>query len=207
MKLNGVDIVDRKGLSEWKKLLYQWVKLTDKYCLEFEGNDAPYYYNERANISVLSGAAWTIGWLSLEEFQHQKKAKKKRSGRADLYVSSVEQEYYIEAKFKSASLQSSKGISEIAKETIALAIPDSRATRRGADGGTAVALAFIPVYLPVSQEEKLEECISKAVKEMLGAGFHALAWTFPLQMRNPKKDDKYISPGVFLAAANEKHWK
>jgi hypothetical protein len=80
-----------------------------------EGEDAPFYYTERANVGVLSGAAWKAGWLALEEFGVKKRGKKR--GSCDLYIHSIDgkQGEYIEAKhtwsIKSASdaLSQAKG--------------------------------------------------------------------------------------------------
>lgn len=204
MKPSGVKVTSKKGLSEWEILLNQWISLTNKYCDAFSGKDAPYYYNERANIGVLSGAAWTIGWLSLEEFQHEKKTREKWLGRADLYLSSEKDEFYVEAKYRPVSLESRDGIVEITNESIKLAIKDSKATRRTIGGGSVVAAAFIPVYLSVNKLETMDEKVSKAIEKMMSANFHGLAWTFPQEMKKSNIND-YIYPGIFLAVVNEKY--
>ncbi len=47
---------------------------TQRYVNLFQGDDLPYWYNERANVGMLSAAAWQAGMVALEEFQSLKYA-------------------------------------------------------------------------------------------------------------------------------------
>ncbi len=106
-----------KGL---RPLLVQWTQLIQEYCEENHRTDNPWWYGERANLSLLAGAAWRLqnGWHALEEFPTTKRRtaggtkavepvvpeggieKKKKSprGRCDLYVSHRSTGFAIEAK-------------------------------------------------------------------------------------------------------------
>ena len=109
---------DLKGL---RPLLEQWTKLIQEYCEENHRTDNPWWYGERANLSLLAGAAWRLanGWHALEEFPTTKRRTrggatavepvvpedgvektKKQSprGRCDLYVSHRSTGFAIEAK-------------------------------------------------------------------------------------------------------------
>ena len=58
--------------------------------------DNPWWYNERASLSVLAGAAWTLkDWFALEEFSTIKRMRTLapsvdeghlRNGRCDLFI-------------------------------------------------------------------------------------------------------------------------
>lgn len=102
-----------KGTKLWEEdpeictLLSGWIKAVERYTSANE-RDNPWWYNERASLSVLAGAAWTLkDWHALEEFSTQKRfrtlepgvdAGSLRHGRCDLYIKSPQTSYAIEAK-------------------------------------------------------------------------------------------------------------
>ncbi|MFJ3073734.1 hypothetical protein [Pseudomonas sp. NPDC087029] len=93
--------------TELHKLLTAWIATIQRYTTSFQDN--PWWYNERAILSTLAGAAWTLeGWVALEEFTTSKRMRtlspgvdhgdKLRNGRCDLYVRSPEISFAFEAK-------------------------------------------------------------------------------------------------------------
>jgi hypothetical protein len=102
-----------KGIEVWgddeelEILLAAWVKAIVRYTSANE-RDNPWWYNERASLSVLAGAAWTLKkWSALEEFSTLKRHRtldpgvdsgSLRNGRCDLYVQSPDTTFAIEAK-------------------------------------------------------------------------------------------------------------
>ena len=98
--------------SDYKKLIESWKTIIDRYYkISF---DVPFYYNERANISLLAGASHNIGWTCLEEYRSDKlktlassRSRSKSKGRVDLFIGTEKSKFYIiEAKQKWNSLQS-----------------------------------------------------------------------------------------------------
>lgn len=104
-----------------RPLLVQWTQLIQEYCEANHRTDNPWWYGERANLSVLAGAAWRLqkGWHALEEYPAEKRRtnggkvivepvvpedgvektkKKSPRGRCDLYVSHRSTGFAIEAK-------------------------------------------------------------------------------------------------------------
>lgn len=89
------------------KLLKAWVDSVLRYQRVFPG-DKSWWYNERATLSTLAGAAWSLpGWIALEEFSTKKRGKipsplvesgELRAGRCDLLISNQRLSYAIEAK-------------------------------------------------------------------------------------------------------------
>lgn len=84
-------------LNWMEPVFKKWNKLIVEYCEAFSGTDAPYYYNERANISTMSAAAWSAGMVCLEEYSSIKKKSRTTQtdhknetvdgfGRTDLYI-------------------------------------------------------------------------------------------------------------------------
>ena len=93
----------REELVPMRPILKTWTGLVLKYSDTFQG-DACYWFNERANISMLAAAAWkTRGdWLALEEFSTYKHGEDAalKNGRCDLWISRPDGEtsFAIEAK-------------------------------------------------------------------------------------------------------------
>jgi hypothetical protein len=78
----------------WRELLRGWGGLMDRYCED--GEDAPYWYGERALTGLLAAAAWQrkAGW-SLEEFTGRRRSG---AGRGDAWIGVGADTYTIEAK-------------------------------------------------------------------------------------------------------------
>lgn len=91
-----------------KTLLEQWILMVERYAHLHSYEDNCWWYNERATLSSLAGAAWSLdGWVALEEFSTGKRHKIKadgiesgdlRPGRCDLYVSNRKKNFAFEAK-------------------------------------------------------------------------------------------------------------
>lgn len=103
--IKGIKVAEED--TELGILLKAWVKAIERYT-DANERDNPWWYNERASLSVLAGAAWSLkGWHALEEFSTLKRlrtiesgvdAGSLRNGRCDLYVQSPTTSYAIEAK-------------------------------------------------------------------------------------------------------------
>lgn len=198
----GFEIKNRKGLNHWDVLLEEWLVSVERYCRIMKGEDAPYIYNERANISLLSGAAWKSGRIALEEYQSEKgyRNKSKRYGRADLWISSDTEEEVIEAKFKWICMDSS-GSDRIIEDTMANARNDAKKTK-ASSVVRAVGVSFFPLYKKLTNIDDIDSLITQTINEFLNRDYHALAWCFPKEMRSDESDAGNIRPGIVLMANN-----
>ena len=204
--IKGYKVKGRKGIDHWDSLMEEWLLLNERYC-RIMGEDAAFLYNERALIGTVAGAAWRCGRISLEEFQCEKgfSNKKKSNGRADLYIASEFHEEQIEAKYKWVSLNSND-ISQACSSVLDKALTDAKKTKGSTKSLEAIGVAFIPVYLPLKQNLKLEEFIESAIKELSSnPRYHLVAWFFPKQFRSYVSANNNILPGVFMLASNTKY--
>jgi hypothetical protein len=188
--IQGVEIYNDK-LEHWEKLLRAWITLTNRYCELVEGQEAPYYNNERANIGILAGAAWKAGWVSLEEFIGKKRRKKQ--GRCDLWIGNKERGEYIEAKH-SWKL-------DTAKQWLKRALDDARSVIPYTKGLDKIGVLFISPGF----EEKLSPNLIQQINNFKNTAAEIsdeMAYSFPACVREliwpgpPKKN----YPGVFLLA-------
>ena len=200
----GYRIKGHRSLSHWEPLLEEWLLATERYCRVMEGEDAPYFYNERANIGVLAGAAWRCGRIALEEFQHLKGFRNhpKTKGRADLYIAWDKGEELVEAKLRwlRLDLKSQKQI-ELSEMLLASARADARKARGNDSWISCIALAFLPCWLSVAKRNDLSENIEKTVRSFQMSKLAAVAWSFPNHSRDIESDQTgNCIPGIIMIA-------
>jgi hypothetical protein len=95
-------------IKKFQPVIDSWFEALDLYCKRLYNEDNPWWYNERATVSTLAGAAWrTTGWGALEEFSTEKLRGKDKdrlvldhpsNGRCDLYIWNEKFLYVAEAK-------------------------------------------------------------------------------------------------------------
>ena len=97
-----IDIISSAQDAQlWKPLFQRWTEFVERYVNINNGGDAPYWYNERASLSLFTGAAWDLGYIALDEFGTQKVKGEPEDmgyGRCDAWISTETHEVSIEAK-------------------------------------------------------------------------------------------------------------
>ncbi|MBA5600984.1 hypothetical protein LES60_21610 [Pectobacterium brasiliense] len=88
-----------------EQLLNGWIQANQRYVDLLGKKDCCWWYNERTNVSVLAGAAWSLGWAAIEEYPSDKLMKgyfqegtDTSRGRVDLYITSNHDDIAVEAK-------------------------------------------------------------------------------------------------------------
>lgn len=201
--LRGYHIKNRKGLAHWDPLLEEWLLAIERYCRIMGGEDAPYWYNERSNIGLLSGAAWRCGRIALEEFQKDKgySNRKKKNGRADLWIAYDNDEDLIEAKFKWVSLFS-KNLTSIVDNTLDSASDDVKKSRGNDKEIKSIAVGFFPMYMKNTHIDEVDSIILEMQKQFLKQDYHAVAWCFPKETRTYTNSKANVLPGIFMVIRN-----
>ena len=97
-----------RSLRIFNNILDAWIQLNIRYADIWKGKDkdVPWWYNERALLSVLSGAVWLQkGAMAFEEYSTIKKWKPRKGakskpykGRQDIYIRINSHEFIGEAK-------------------------------------------------------------------------------------------------------------
>ncbi len=88
-------------LSSLKGLLDGWTRIVERLVATWQREDVPWWYNERASLSVLAGAVWAAGDVAFEEFSSEKerrRSKRKFMGRIDVRFSYGGTNFVAEAK-------------------------------------------------------------------------------------------------------------
>ncbi|BCT91037.1 hypothetical protein LYSHEL_00610 [Lysobacter helvus] len=165
-RVANIEIVQTKRvLNGLQPLLHGWLKVVHDFCAADQFEDNPWWYNERASLSTLAGAAWRLPrWNALEEFSTTKRGvlpdgdvdrRENVRGRCDLYVAHATTSFAIEAK------QAWQPIGSRARKNYLA--PAMQAAKRDAGNLTSdqadhrLAVVFVAPHIPlaaVSQEGK-----------------------------------------------------
>lgn len=155
MRANNI-VVLRESLAPLEPILRSWIVCIEHYIDVWEGNDLPYWYNERGNVSVLAGAAWRAGWLALEEYQmgkHGAEHGELTGGRNDLCLANSQHEFYIEAKVAYLNIAELDRSAFRLAEVTAAAVRDAK--RLSCDA-QRVAAVFVAPYAAEGQLEDVQ---------------------------------------------------
>ncbi|MEW6613984.1 MAG: hypothetical protein AB1401_00710 [Thermodesulfobacteriota bacterium] len=192
-------LINNASLEPWGFLLKDWIWVVEKYVTVCKG-DAPYWYNERANTSMLAAAAWRSGFVAVEAYSDEKKVTAESEeiykGRVDLWIGTSEEEWSIETKYDGVNLKTLQASSQIEK-TILKAIDDIKRVR--CNGGIGVGVAFIEPCIKKEEATNLDNDIQAFINMILPRQDHAIAWCFPKIVRQLEYKGCYY-PGIILIA-------
>lgn len=187
----------------WEDILRNWIRMVVKYCNHLDGEEAPYYFSERANVGLLAAAAWQSGCVALEEFQADKICPEngRRNGRVDLWIGAGEKSYWLEAKLGWPKFQCSKDELE---ETIELAKRDAEKLDVYKHEHR-VALTFLAPEYSIGDTTTPEEKIKIFLEQIEKTTCQAKAWVFPSAARSLKGHNGNFYPGVAVLLERIRH--
>jgi hypothetical protein len=64
-----------------RTILRKWISLNERIAQDWRYKDVPWWYNERAALSIFSGGIWNSGEFAFEEFSDEKRKISARSRR------------------------------------------------------------------------------------------------------------------------------
>lgn len=164
-------------VSFLKPVFLQLEKSIKQYGEAFDWSELPYFFNERATISLLQSASWQAGLLAIEEYVTTKYgAKNKRgNGRCDIYIAEKAglQEIEFEAKQKWPTL---KLRPNSVKTWLDKGDKDANRNR---NTETQASLTFVVPKIPVEVEDEQHiKLVNKIVEKALETGIDGLHfWT------------------------------
>ena len=198
----------RTPLIALQPVLLNWIQLLEDYADASQG-DAAYWWNERASVSTLAGAAWrTAGWIALEEYRTYKATSKttNKTGRCDLWLAQkglIEEAIEIEAKQGWQSFAAdinllSKVNDKLWYDAIADATALDDASHRTA------ALFLVPDFKETPtksmQNHAIDRVINFAIRSDIAAD--VVIWGFPNSNKEAVSSRVTVSdkhyPGAFL---------
>jgi hypothetical protein len=210
-----------KGLTP---VFRKWTDLVTRYSA-LDHDDACYWYNERATLSVLAAAAWQVkGWVGLEEYSTRKSSvadpadpepKYDRHGRCDLYVASKRggAQYACEAKQAWQPMGSARiedDLRVVRAKRRAASTAASELTKIEAAHRLALTLCIPTLAIYGRKVALTESLITDHVeawckKIQSEFSLHAFACAFPAHSRMLTNDDaRRYFPGVAILVQERK---
>ena len=172
-----------------RPMLDKWLsvneKLADEWIPEFD--DAPWWYNERASISVFAGAAWLCHGWAFEEFATSKELRqgkgkpRETTGRCDINFSVNGYEYVAEAKQCWPKIDRPASAARVVLASLDAALRDCSHIP---DWGLPVlGITFVAPRLLASHADALDTHTDDFVRWLRGIPGVTVAWTFPRSAR------------------------
>jgi len=204
-------------LRALRPVLDAWINAVHRYCKLQEHDDAPWWFNERASLSTLAGAAWSLpDWAALEEYATTKKRvmpkdkvdegglSPERNGRCDLLILGKSTNFAIEAKQAWQSIGSqSEGVANIHK-AMRKAWHDAGDLHLD-EGEHRLAATFVVPYVPTKSvgdghpHGVVRQWLDSDPFNVDGRKPAALAYVFPKDYASFETEDKKgYFPGVVL---------
>jgi hypothetical protein len=193
--LSGV----RGARGNFKRVFDEWVKINTRLANDWaELDDVPWWYNERASLSLLAGAVWLCEGMAFEEYAADKKNLAKRiryRGRSDMYFFLGGKHYMAEAKWHwSGATRSDKETAKTIQSKLRNALNDVR-KQPGVHGQTKLGILFVTPYISCSKGDRVDELIHAWLRELKRVKCSRVAWVFPESARH-MASGKWICPGV-----------
>ena len=186
-----------------RPILLRWIRLNQEIAGKwYRGNDVPWWYNERASLSVLAGAAWRSKGIAFEEYSDRKRFRSKRAdssfrsyaGRVDIYIE-INRHYFIgEAKSCWPTIPTrSRNQSQYIERFLTAAKRDIRKSRP--DGQRRLAIVFVSPIVSRKRKGSIQKHINEFVDQAKDTDADAVAWVFPNTVSNVV-DNGRLYPGT-----------
>jgi hypothetical protein len=190
-------------LQHWAALLPIWIEHIERYCTTI-ATDAPYWYGEQTNCSLLATAAWQIpGWMALAEFPIEKQLDVSQFGRSDIWLQSSAGEEYVEAKHRWIPLRGTDRIGQLMYSLQAAIANVQQVAYLQATQKTALVFACPHCTLKqtAQRDGDIDSFLTAVLALFQNGSFDAVAWTFPectKTLQSPRTLRVY--PGILLIA-------
>ena len=193
------DVRTTRSLRCLRPILGSWIDLNLKYAKDQRWLDCPWWYKERAAVSLVAAAVWQAGGHALEEYTTSKRSYEgPYRGRGDLYFKIGSRRFIAEAKFRYIHLgRRSKNAKQSFKKLLREAkksVKDNDATT----GHTRLGFLFLSPRIPKDwSRQEIQDTIeySKALADSTKPDAHARV--FPDQGLK-LQFNKSVFPGTIL---------
>ncbi len=189
-------------------IFQKWQLINNRITSEWVKNaDVPWWYNERASLSLFAGAVWLSGGYVFEEFAVNREIVNKKKhfynrGRCDIEFSISGNYYFGEAKQCWPTFGRTKeySIREVIVKTLKAQVEVSQVKEKGYEG---IGIIFISPRIPYINKENTGLLMEQFITELIELRKISLAWIFPkmAQERRPSKGHinyRYIFPGTIV---------
>ena len=210
--------VKSNGRTEFDDILWEWCGIHERYGRLSNWNDVGWWYNERASVSLLAGAAGRAGAITLEEYftdpaQTGRRSRKYKYVRQDLYLRIGQSEFVGEAKQLWMRLPSEPSrLQRKVRSSIDEAMNDAKA--KDAFGATRIGVVFAVPYLKPCSGKECDDAVHAWYEEIRKIPRSAMAWVLPVEARMFPRSTRLearwkreLYPGCAIFIARARDWR
>ena len=169
------DVIAAGALQLFEDLLWEWTGVIKRVVRVWGQEDVPWWYNERASLSLFAGAIWKAGGIAFEEFSSEREHLPSEDltevvlqrGRIDLYFSYRGEEFVAEAKQCWPRIgrraQSAQAEIEYALQQAVAAVQTAQEVY-----GQRLAIVFASPYFPQAELQEAHACLTKWQQAVAG---------------------------------------
>ncbi|PMU07821.1 MULTISPECIES: hypothetical protein [unclassified Pseudomonas] len=181
-------IISNPKLEFLRPVLERWFDCIDRYNAVRGDNETPYWFDEKANLSLLSAAAWMAEMVTLQQTPTRKQIEEgERNGRADLFISGSEERAY---------LQATQRWPRVNNLNLTQALQDITSDAKRISYASDLKLGCLFVAPQKAQQSATPEELQDMVDDLQKEHTCAVAWYFPYAYRKLRNETGNYHPGI-----------
>ncbi|WP_095195631.1 hypothetical protein [Pseudomonas sp. Irchel 3A7] len=181
-------IISNPKLEFLRPVLERWFECIDRYNAVRGDNETPYWLDEKANLGLLSAAAWMAETVTLQQSPTRKQIEEgERNGRADLFIATPEAR---------AWLQATQRWPRVNNLNLTQALHDITSNARQISYASDLKLGCLFVAPQKAQHGATPEELQDMVDDLQKEHTCAVAWYFPYAYRKLHNEAGHYHPGI-----------
>lgn len=181
-------IISNPRLEFLRPMLERWFDCIDRYNAIRGDNDTPYWHDEKANLGLLSAAAWMAELVTLCDTPTRKQNEEgERNARADLFIAGAEDRAY---------LQATQRWPRVNNLNLTQALLDITSDAKRISFASDLKLGCLFVAPQKAQHSASPEELQDMVDDLQKEHCCAVAWYFPYAYRKLRSEAGNYHPGI-----------
>ncbi|MBC2657308.1 hypothetical protein H7A76_17875 [Pseudomonas sp. MSSRFD41] len=181
-------IISNPRLEFLRPMLERWFDCIDRYNAIRGDNETPYWFDEQANLGLLSAAAWMAEMVTLERSPSKKQLEEgARNAHTDLYLATQEERAYIQATQRWPRVNSLN---------LTQALLDIANAAKTISYASDLKLGCLFVAPQKAQHSATPEELQDMLDDLQKEHCCAVAWYFPYAYRKLHNEAGHYHPGV-----------
>ncbi|WP_339504385.1 hypothetical protein [Pseudomonas sp. RL_105y_Pfl2_101] len=181
-------IISNPKLEFLRPALERWFDCIDRYNAVRGDNDTPYWFDEKANLGLLSAAAWMAEMVTLQNAPTRKQNEEgERNVSADLFIASTEERAFIQATQRWPKVNNLN-----LTQPLLEAASDAKRISYASD----LKLGCLFVSPQKAQQSATPEELQDIIDDLQKENTCAVAWYFPYAYRKLRNEAGHYHPGI-----------
>ncbi|WP_433769539.1 hypothetical protein [Pseudomonas putida] len=183
-------IISNPKLEFLRPVLERWFDCIDRYNAIRGDSETPYWLDEKANLGLLSAAAWMAEIITLEQSPTRKQIEEgERNGRADLFIATPEAR---------AWLQATQRWPRVNYLNLTQPLHDITSSAKRISYASDLKLGCLFVAPQKTQHSATPEELQDMVDDLQKEHTCAVAWYFPYAYRKLHNEAGQYHPGIAM---------